>query len=131
MAFQFRFSTVQKLRENHRDQQRFSLVGAVKTVEEIASQLAALESQAETLRQEKTQMLETGGTFRFSEIQRYQKRQQWLQEQHARVLAESECAKRKAESCHSALVEADKEVKTLEKLEEKQRHRYERMRNEK
>lgn len=125
MAFEFRLAAVQKLRENRRDEQRVTLARAKRTEDDIAAQLAALEAQSEALRQEKTQLLEAGGVVPFGALQQFQRRQQWLRCEHARLSAELAGARQDAQVCHSALVEANKEVKKLEKLEEKQRCRYE------
>lgn len=124
MAFEFRLTAVQKIRENRRDEQRFTLARAQRTVEEITAQLAALEAQAETLRQEKTRLLEAGGVVPFAAVQQFQRRQQWLSGEYTRVAAELEDARQDARACHDSLVEADREVKKLEKLEEKQRRQY-------
>ena len=124
MSFQFRLSSVQKIRENTRDRRRLTLTEAEHTADEIAFQCDTLKTQAEEIRQEKERLLRAGGSLAFAMFLAYERREAWLHEEQKRLANLLRDAKHHAEKCRADLLEADKEVKTLEKLEEKQRERH-------
>lgn len=124
MTFQFRLSTVQKIRENARDSRRATFAEAENTVAEITVAIRELDAQQEELREEETAILESGFLLQFSEVRAFYQRQQWLLEKRSQLMARLQDARDDAQSCHGALVEANKKVKTLEKLEEKQKQRH-------
>ena len=126
MSFHFRLSSIQKLRENTRDEQRITLAGAMKSVDEITVQFQALEIQAKKMTQEKDQLLRTGSMIPFSALQAYDRREKWLHDERLRLQELLNDAEQNARHCHSALMEADKNLKSLEKLEEKQREQHDR-----
>jgi flagellar export protein FliJ len=117
--FKFRLKTLRRLREIHRDEQRGRLATAFEAErilqqqrDELAAEAAHhLESQRAAMREgaiDVTRLLTT---------QRYQ----LALEAQARVLAE-QAAKlaEEVERRRQALVEADREVRVLDKLEERQ-----------
>jgi len=124
MSFQFRLSSVQKIRENTRDSRRLTLTEAEHTADEIAAQCSVLKIQASEIRGEKERLLRAGGPLAFSTLQAYEHREAWLQTEQKRLADLLRDAKHYAERCRAELLEADQEVKTLEKLEEKQRERH-------
>lgn len=101
-----------------------TLADAMKNVDEIAVRFRSLEIQAEKMREEKDRLLGTGGTLPFSSLAAYDRREKWLRDERLRLQELLLSAQRDAQLCHSALMEADKDVKTLEKLEEKQREQH-------
>lgn len=117
--FRFRLATLQRLRESHRDELRGKLAEAYQ-----AEQL--LNEQAQKIQTEESQLLSTqrevlnsthADVNRLLDVQRYSAalkgQQQTLQNQAIMLAAEIE--KRRL-----ALVEADQQVRVLEKLHERQ-----------
>lgn len=117
--FRFRLATLQRLRESHRDELRGKLAEAYQ-----AEQL--LEEQTRKIQAEETQLLSTQREVlnsahtdvnRLLDVQRYSaalKGQQQTLQNQAKMLA-AEIEKRRL-----ALVEADQQVRVLEKLHERQ-----------
>jgi flagellar export protein FliJ len=124
--FRFRLSTLLRLRENLRDECRQQLSAAQRAEDIVAARIAELDGELGGLRQHCQRVSRPGpiNVDRLLEAGRYEMtlraEQQAAQTQRATVSAEVE---RRRES----LVEADRGVKTLEKLEEQQRtrHRFE------
>ncbi len=116
--FRFRLATLQKLREIHRDELRSKLAEAVEAQNILASQLEQIGQdivELQTLRR----LTVTGTIVKVDpllEAQRYQgvltAQQVTMQEQNRLLGAEIERRRQ-------AVVEADREVKILEKLHER------------
>jgi flagellar FliJ protein len=117
--FQFRPATLLKIRENTRDERRSELADVQRTDAELENRLTRLEKEQEQLRNECRKAVGPGmlDLSRLVESQRYavtlRDRQMELIEQR-RTLAEE------IERRRQALIEADREVRMLEKLRENQ-----------
>ena len=124
MAFQFRYKTVQKIRQNTRDEKRALLGSAMAAEREILESLNHLQEQLDALRAERSSRMQAG-TLQIHLLRQYaQCETQYLEDIQAtqnRLIA----AQSHTESCRFALSEADKSVKQFDKLEEKQKERYE------
>jgi flagellar FliJ protein len=116
--YRFRLETLQKVREAHRDQQRASLAEAFRAEQVLAengAQLAAEELEVRELKRSAT-----GGQYldvnRLLEAQRYElllkAQSQELAKQALLLAAETERRRQ-------VLVEADREVRALELLDER------------
>jgi len=117
--FKFRLSTLQKLRETHRDEMRGRLAEAYQAEQLLAEQIAKVHGEAAELQTHQRGCLEnkTTNVNQLLDVQRYQSvlRTQLttMQEQTAMLVTEIE--KRRL-----AVVEADQQVRALEKLRDRQ-----------
>ena len=122
-SFQFRLETLQKLRQAERQQRRLELAQAFQADEFLQSQISTLVAEASQLRI-RCQAAAGPGRVNVDElldIHRYavvlKGRTQVLRNQRARLQDEIERRRQ-------ALVEADRQVKVLEKLREQQREQH-------
>ncbi|MFV1966407.1 MAG: flagellar export protein FliJ [Pirellulaceae bacterium] len=117
--FTFRLETLRKLRESERQQRRQELAEAYLAEERIQQQIATMEGEQEETRKRSTVAASPGSVSvdRLLDTHRYQillqSRFQHLEGQRDRIREELDCRRQ-------ALVEADREVRVLEKLREKQ-----------
>ena len=122
-SFRFRLSTLLRLRKNVRDECRQQLIAAQKAEDIIAARIAALEDELAMLRLHALvssrpgrvnvdRLLDAGRYEMMLKAQRYA-----ADEQRQAVLGEIERRR-------LALVETDREVKSLEKLREQQTLRH-------
>ena len=121
--FNFRFTTLLKLREADRDQKRSELADAQRALEMIDGRIRELETEMGAARQA-TQSAVSVGDVEVDALldnQRYEllliAEKKSAETQRAEVSEETE--RRRA-----AVVDADRQVKTLEKLREKQQQRH-------
>lgn len=116
--FRFRLQTLQRLREMHRDEMRARLAEAYQAEQILAEQRALVDAEAASLATARRQMLDVGSfdVTRMLDAQRYQ----LLLEAQSRTMAD-QAAKLAAEADtrRTALVEADREVRVLDKLRER------------
>jgi flagellar export protein FliJ len=123
--YRFRLETLRKVREARRAQQRAALAEAFRAEQVLASNRAELEAEAATLREVRRSA--AAGRYldvtRMLEAQRYElllkARGQELAKQAALLAAETERRRQ-------ALVEADREVRVLELLDERKRREHDR-----
>jgi flagellar export protein FliJ len=116
--YRFRLETLQKVRESHRDQQRASLAEAFRAEQVLAENRAQLSVEEREVRELKR--LATEGQYldvnRLLEAQRYElllkAQSQDLAKQALLLAAETERRRQ-------ALVEADRDVRALELLDER------------
>ncbi len=117
--FSFRLSTLQKLRETHRDEMRSKLAEAFQAERLLEEQVEGVHAEEAGLLQVHRNTLQSGTTDvnQLLNVQRYSsalKGQLATMEKQMQMLA-TEIEKRRL-----ALVEADQEVRVLEKLRERQ-----------
>jgi flagellar FliJ protein len=121
MPFRFRLQTLARLLESARDERRAELADALRVEESIRAQLAELEQDRLLARRIQTLGAGPVDVDRLLEAQRYEATLiieiRHVEGQRIRVAEEVE--RRRA-----ALVEADRQVKVLEKLREKQQEEY-------
>lgn len=118
--FQFRLQTLRRLREIHRDELRFRLATAYEAERILAEQQAQLTTEEEALIETRRAMAQQTplNVNRLLSAQRYQ----LALEAQRRVLAEqAEKLAAEVELRRQAVVEADREVRVLDKLEERKR----------
>lgn len=117
--FRFRLATLQRLRESHRDELRGKLAEAYQAEQLLNEQAQKIQAEESQLLATQREVLNSTHTDvnRLLDVQRYaaalKGQQQTLQNQ-AKMLA-AEIEKRRL-----ALVEADQQVRVLEKLHERQ-----------
>lgn len=120
--FRFRLATLRKLREIRRDELRTKLAEASQATQMLKEQITAVGSELTNLQSEQRAALAGSADVNaLLETQRYQavlRAQQSTMQDQAGILA-AEVERRR-----QAVVEADKEVRILEKLNERQRNEH-------
>jgi flagellar protein FliJ len=123
--YKFRLATVQRLREAHRDTQRMRLVEAQQAADLLNEQRRMV---AQEIEGQQTFQRELVGRPRLdvgllSEAQRYEL---LLRSQQTSLAEQANTIATEVERRRLALAEAERDVKTLEKLDQRQReqHRY-------
>jgi flagellar FliJ protein len=123
--FQFRLATLQKLRELHRDELRAKLAEAVRANQILEEQLSQVAAEIESLQAMRREVVQSSlvEVDPLLQAQRYHgvllAQQATMHEQSRLLLAEIE---RRRQS----VVEADRQVKVLEKLHERKLEEYRR-----
>lgn len=122
--FRFRLETLRRLREMNRDELRVRLAEAFQAEKILADQRAALVDEIATMAEARRKLTADGAVdvTRLLESQRYQ----LLLEAQGRTLAEQ--AARLAEEVEvrrQAVVEADRQVRVLDKLHDRRRSQHE------
>mgnify|MGYP002621758380 CR=1 FL=1 len=121
--FRFRLSTLQKLRELHRDELRMKLAEAIQAHQILDQQLLQVADELSALEASRRDAVQGGVTDvnGLLAAQRYQAvllaQRQTIMEQ-ARILAEE------SENRRQAVVEADQKVKVMEKLRDRQQEEH-------
>ena len=123
--FRFRLATLQKLREALRDQRRSALAEAQHALDLLDEQLARVAAEFQELRRRYQSAARPGAleVDRLVEVQRYEL---VLRAEQQRFEQQRETIRAEVERRREALVAADREVKVLEKLREKQETRHRR-----
>lgn len=121
--FRFQLQALQQLRETHRDEKRSRLAEAYQAETILTEQQQEVHLELTQLQQLQRESLATPQTNlnRLLEVQRHQltlRAQQETMRKQAELLAAE--AKRR----HQDLVEADREVRILEKLQQRQREQH-------
>ena len=121
--FTFRFTTLLKLREADRDRRRTELSDAQRALEMIDDRITELEQGMEAARQATRQAASVGevAVDMLLDNQRYEF---MLIAERRSVDTQREQVAEETGKRRLALVESDRQVKTLEKLREKQRQRH-------
>ena len=121
--FRFRLQTLRRLREIHRDEQRGRLATAFEAERILTEQRDQVDAERATLNASQREMMLQGrlDVNQLLATQRYS----LTLEAHARTLAD-QAAKlsEEVERRRQTLVEADREVRVLDKLEERQRREH-------
>jgi flagellar export protein FliJ len=123
--YKFRLNTLQKVREAHRDQQRASLAEAFRAEQVLAENRAELVEEERELRE--LQRSAVDGQYldvnRLLEAQRYEL---LLKAQGEELAKQAILLAAEAERRRQTLVEADREVRVLELLDERHRRAHDR-----
>lgn len=123
MAFQFKLQAVQKVNEFKRDAEKQTLADLLAqqnalTAEEEALQKELADSQAER------EKLMRGGTLDVAQLQAFFQFESHVKEKIEEIRQKQNALTEVIESQRETLLQAEQEVKKLEKLEEKQREEY-------
>ena len=129
--FKFRLATYLRLREAIRDERRSLLAQAYRAEDLILDQQRRLDAESTATAAQIRDAARPGrvNVDRLLDAQRYQMAVRGQQEQLAR---QHEMVKAEVQRRHQALVEANRDVQTLEKLRDRQQeqHRYQENRRE-
>ena len=121
--FRFRLQTLRRLREIHRDEQRGRLAAAFEAERILTEQRTQLAAEAIALGDAQRHLMRQGvlDVNQLLSVQRYQ----LTLEAQARTLADQAARlSEEVERRRQSLVEADREVRVLDKLEERQRREH-------
>src|SRR4051794_39463228 len=123
--YKFRLNTVQKVREAHRDQQRASLAEAFRAEQVLAENRAQLVAEEQDLRelQRSASQEHYLDVNRLLEAQRYEL---LLKAQGQELAKQAILLAAETERRRQLLVEADREVRVLELLDERHRQAHDR-----
>ncbi len=123
MAFQFKLQAVQKVNEFKRDAEK-------QTLADLLAQQNALAAEEETLQKElagsqtERENLMRGGTLDVAQLQAYYQFESHVKEKIEEVRQKQNALIQVIEGQRETVLQAEQEVKKLEKLEEKQREEY-------
>ena len=131
VKFKFRLATLLKLRENTREERRRQLAEACRVDELLKRQIEGIDEQIAHLRHQCRAAVNVGDV-KLDTLVAAQRNEMALRYQRGQLVKQREHVATEIEKCRDALIEADREVRILEKLEEKQlaRHREEELRAE-
>jgi flagellar export protein FliJ len=126
--YRFRLETVRKLRESHRDELRGKLAEAYHASQLLEDQQTAVAEEITSLQQSQRLMTKepTTSVNSLLEAQRYHavlRAQQSTLEKQAKMLADEVDRRRQT------VVEADQEVRILDKLDQRQRQNHHQLQN--
>lgn len=126
--FRFRLETLRKLRESHRDELRGKLAEAYHAAQKLDEQRAAVADEIRAMQDAQRRTTENGTTNVNSllEAQRYQA---VLRAQQSTLQNQSQLLAAEVERRRQTVVEADRQVRVLDKLSERQRSDYQQGRN--
>ena len=123
MPFQFRLQAVQKVNEFKRDAEK-------QTLADLLAQQNALAAEEETLQKElvdsqaERENFMRGGTLDVAQLQAYFQFESHLKEKLEEIRQKQNALTEVIEGQRETVLQAEQEVKKLEKLEEKQREEY-------
>jgi len=117
--FRFRLATVQKLREAHRDEMRSKLAEAYQAQQLLDTQIGQVQAEADNLQAAHRIKLQSSSVDmnQLLDTQRYQA---VLRAQITTMSAQSQLLAAEVEKRRHAVVQADQDVRVLEKLHERQ-----------
>jgi len=121
--FRFRLTTLMRLRQIARDERRQELAALQQLEQSINDQITSLDSQMAELRRRSAAMNQAGSidVDRLRETVRYQS---LLAARRQAALVELENCSTQVHRLRQSLVKADRELKSLEKLQSRQQDRY-------
>lgn len=117
--FNFRLSTLQKLREAHRDEMRSKLAEAYQAEQMLAERIQQVHDEVAELQNSQRIRL-SDSTTNMNQLLDTQRYQAVLRTQIATMNGQSKMLADEVEKRRQALVEADQQVRVLEKLYERQ-----------
>ncbi len=123
--YKFRLETLQKVREAHRDQQRASLADAFRAEQVLAENRTQLLAEEQELRELKRTASE-GRYFDVNRLLEAQRYELLLKAQGQELAKRAVLLAAETERRRQTLVEADREVRVLELLDERHRQTHNR-----
>lgn len=125
--FQFRLDKLRRLREMARDERRGRLAEAFQAQQLLTEQQAAVGSELTEARAHQREMIESG-TLDVNQVLETQRHQRGLEGQRMSMSEQSATLEIEIEKRRIALAEADRQVRLLDRLEDRQRAEHERNR---
>lgn len=124
--FRFRLATLRKIREMNRDQRRARLADAQRADDILRQQLDQVDQAIHAIKEE-CRRASAPGAVDVDRLTQAHLHELLLKTQHRHFGQQREAVAKEIEARREALVHANREVRVLEKLEEKQadRHRQE------
>jgi flagellar export protein FliJ len=123
--YKFRLGTLQKVREAHRDQQRASLAEAFRAEQVLAENRAEIAAEEQRLRE----MQRAAASEKYLDVNRLLEAQRYdllLKAQSQELAKQAVLLSAETERRRQAVVEADRDVRALELLDEKHRRAHDR-----
>jgi flagellar FliJ protein len=124
MSYRFRLEPIVKLREQTRDERRRELAQAYEAERILRQQEAEMQAEIDAT-QDRTRAAAGQGSVSVEDLLNSRRYQLLLRSQMAAVQGQIAHVLEEIERRRGALMEADREVKVLEKLRERQREQYE------
>jgi flagellar FliJ protein len=121
--FRFRLSGLLRFRENVRDQYRQNLAVAQRTEDVIRSRVAALNDTLDDL-QRQSEIASLPGAIDVDRLLGAHQYEMIIKEKLQATLAQQQAATAEVERQRQTLLDADREVKTLERLRQQQAMRH-------
>ena len=121
--YEFRLATLRRLREIRRDELRGRLAEAYEAVHIVDERMAQLEQEQRHLLEARRRLL-LGGRPDVNQLLAAQRYELNLAAQRQTLAGQREQLVAEAETRRLAVVEADRDVRTLDKLDEKQRRAF-------
>ena len=118
--YRFRLATLRKLRESHRDELRGKLAEAFQAAQLLDEQQLAVAEEMTAL-QESQRRATSGETTSVSALLEVQRYQAVLRSQQGTLRDQAKLLATEVERRRQSVVEADRQVRVLEKLDERQR----------
>ena len=121
--YRFRLETLRKLRESRRDEQRASLADAYRAEQILADRHAQLDAEEDALRA----LRRSAGAGRYLDVNRLIEAQRYelvLKAQQQELSRQQSLLSTETERRRLTLVEADRDVRALELLDERQRNNF-------
>lgn len=118
--FKFRFNTLRRLREAARDETRQRLAQAQEAAQIVAARRRSIEDQLDALRQSQRSLCESQ-TLNVNQVLQAQRYQTSLQAQRVQLQEQADKVRAEVERRRRLVVEADQQVRVLDRLEQRQR----------
>ncbi|QEG33052.1 flagellar export protein FliJ [Bythopirellula goksoeyrii] len=123
--FHFRLATLQKLREIHRDELRMKLAEAIQAQQILEQQIGQVDGELAELEASRRKAV-AGGAVDVNGLLTAQRYHAVLLAQRKTMCDQSRLLAEESETRRQAVVEADRQVRVLEKLCDRQRDEHER-----
>ena len=121
--FNFRLQTLRRLREIHRDEQRGRLATAYEAERILAEQRKAVVAETTALVDSQRQLMQQG-SLDVTQLLTAQRYQLALEAQNRKLADQAAKLAEEVERRRQSLVEADREVRVLDKLEQRKRQQH-------
>ena len=117
--FQYRLKTLHKLREIHRDEMQAKLAEAVQAQVLLQQEIETVRQEANSLEVSRRELLSQSQT-NVNQLLEFQRYMSVLRSQEATMLGQAEILETESQRRRQVLVEANRDVRVLEKLRERQ-----------
>ena len=123
MAFQFKLQAVQKVNEFKRDAEKQTLADLLAQQNSLAAEEETLQKKLADSQAERKNLMR-GGTLDVAQLQAYCQFESHVKEKLEEIRQKQNALTQVIEGQRENVLQAEQEVKKLEKLEEKQREEY-------
>lgn len=123
--FRFQLAKLRRLREIARDERRVRLAEAYRAQDVLADQTSMVASEIEMSQLQQRKLIETGAPD-VNQILEAQRHQLALESQRETMLRQTADLDAEIELRRQALIEADRQVRVLDRLEERRREEHQR-----